>query len=303
MRARNIKPSITKNEDLADIPFEARLLFVYLPMMADAEGRLEDRPRRIHAELFPYDLDLNINQLLDFLVAAGFIIRYKLPEPLPNDNGTTSGFIWIFNFTKHQHPHKQERDSGSVIPPYDQKIHISTFNGTNSEPLPNDNGSTREESPILSPDSPILSPDSPTQPAPVVEPITIIQNGKAVTPTAEKFQQAEKVLNYFSEKIKPTSSNSAVTHKILECLSTMFDAHLLIAIDNQTHIYEVEETPDRFKKGWRSFFDVEYIKLLLSGRLKPQSAVSAPNDKNLTDAQKKVKKRLEELRNKENKHE
>ena len=33
----------------------ARLLFVGLWTIADRNGRLEDRPKRIRAELFPYD--------------------------------------------------------------------------------------------------------------------------------------------------------------------------------------------------------------------------------------------------------
>ena len=46
-RSRNIKPGFFKNEDLLDLPYEYRLLFVGLWTLADREGYLEDRPKRI----------------------------------------------------------------------------------------------------------------------------------------------------------------------------------------------------------------------------------------------------------------
>ena len=46
-RARNIKPGFFKNEFLAEMPCEVRLLFIGLWTLADREGRLEDRPKRI----------------------------------------------------------------------------------------------------------------------------------------------------------------------------------------------------------------------------------------------------------------
>ena len=48
-RSRNIKPSIMANEELAELEPLSRLLFIYLWMLADKAGRLEDRPKRIAA--------------------------------------------------------------------------------------------------------------------------------------------------------------------------------------------------------------------------------------------------------------
>ena len=39
-RARNIKPGFFRNADLAELTFEARLLFIGLWTLADSEGRL-----------------------------------------------------------------------------------------------------------------------------------------------------------------------------------------------------------------------------------------------------------------------
>src|SRR5262244_3073085 len=58
IRARNIKPGIFKNELLGAADPLLTLLFEGLWCMADREGRLEDRPLRIKAEIFPYPKNL-----------------------------------------------------------------------------------------------------------------------------------------------------------------------------------------------------------------------------------------------------
>lgn len=104
-RARNIKPGFFKNEDLAECSLAARLCFAGLWTLADRDGRLEDRPKRIKAELFAFD-NFDADPLLDELAARGFIVRYQ------NDDGR---FIQIINFVKHQTPHYSEKPS--VIKP------------------------------------------------------------------------------------------------------------------------------------------------------------------------------------------
>lgn len=104
MRARNLKPSFFKNEALAECSPLARLLFAGLWCLADREGRLEDRPKRIRAELLPYD-DGSVDDLLSELNDAGFILRYS---------AAGGRFIQVVNFTKHQYPHRKEQ--ASTIP-------------------------------------------------------------------------------------------------------------------------------------------------------------------------------------------
>lgn len=108
MRARNIKPGFFKNEDLAEIDPMGRLLFIGLWMMADREGRLEDRPRRIKMEVFPGN-NCDVDALLDDLQGRGFIIRYEVDG---------DKFIQVCNFSKHQHPHVKE--APSTIPAPDE---------------------------------------------------------------------------------------------------------------------------------------------------------------------------------------
>ena len=49
-RARNIKPGFFLNEELGVLPPLVRILFAGLWCIADRDGRLEDRPKRIKME-------------------------------------------------------------------------------------------------------------------------------------------------------------------------------------------------------------------------------------------------------------
>ena len=107
-RIRTIKPSFWKNEDLAALPFEARLLFIGLWNYADSEGRLEDRPKRLKVDILPYD-DVNIDELLILLHDGKFIFRYAA------SNGIK--LIQVINFTKHQRITGSEANQSSEIEP------------------------------------------------------------------------------------------------------------------------------------------------------------------------------------------
>jgi len=103
-RARLIKPGFFANEDLAECTPWARLCFAGLWTLADREGRLEDRPKRIKGQLFSMD-EVAIEPLLDELELHHFIMRYTDDD---------RGFIQIVEFSKHQTPH--HREPSSVIP-------------------------------------------------------------------------------------------------------------------------------------------------------------------------------------------
>ena len=79
MRARNIKPGFFKNDELAEIGPCAQLLFAGLWCMADKDGKLVDRAKRIKAEIFPYyDPKPGIEKILSELTARKFITRYSV---------------------------------------------------------------------------------------------------------------------------------------------------------------------------------------------------------------------------------
>jgi len=107
MRARNIKPDFFKNEDLAECDPLARLLFIGLWCMADKEGFIEYRPKKIGAELLPYE-SRNIEKFLEQLGTRLFIIIWCTKN---FENEKVPRFIQIPNFLKHQNPHKNEKPS------------------------------------------------------------------------------------------------------------------------------------------------------------------------------------------------
>lgn len=106
-RARNIKPSLFKNELLGVEDPLLTLLFVNLWCLADREGKLEDRPLRIKAETFPYRENIDINGYLTKLSQYGFIRRYSA-------DGVD--VIQIVKFKEHQSPHNTEK--ASSLPDY-----------------------------------------------------------------------------------------------------------------------------------------------------------------------------------------
>lgn len=119
-RARNLKPAFFKNEQLAELPFEYRLLFEGLWCLADRCGRLEDRPKRIKAEVFPYD-DVDTDKGLSELQRVGMILRYSVNE---------TAYIQILTFEKHQNPHCKEADSTIPAP----CLHSASTGNTGTSP-------------------------------------------------------------------------------------------------------------------------------------------------------------------------
>lgn len=105
-RARNIKPGFFTHDGLAELSALTRLLFVGLWTVADRAGRIEDRPKRIKAEVLPYD-DGDVDAMLQALHKAGFILRYQVGEVAA---------IQIVKWDKHQNPHIKEAESTIPAP-------------------------------------------------------------------------------------------------------------------------------------------------------------------------------------------
>lgn len=106
-RARNLKPGFFSNEELAECSVEARLCFAGLWTLADREGRLEDRPKRIKGELFRFD-SIEVEPLLNELQRRGFVQRYQIDG---------DSFIQVSRFARHQSPHYSEKPSVIKPPP------------------------------------------------------------------------------------------------------------------------------------------------------------------------------------------
>lgn len=135
-RARNIKPGFFRNEILAELDPLARLLFAGLWTIADRAGRLEDRPKRIKADVLPYDDGADIDALLDALAEKSFIARYK--------HGAAR-YIQIINFERHQNPHKNEAES--VIPAVTDTVSEPAPDGVRTPPEATKTRATTDKTP------------------------------------------------------------------------------------------------------------------------------------------------------------
>lgn len=205
-RARNIKPSLFKNEILGVADPLLTLLFASLWCLADREGRLEDRPLRIKAETFPYRDSLDVNRYLTELQRLEFICRY-----------TEGGIavIQVLQFKKHQSPHSTEK--ASELPAYDEKTSI--IHGCESltvkAPLVNS-----EVTEAKRPDSLLLIPDS----------LKTTLSGK---PDPNHANQSIEVINFLNEaagrNYKPVDANVRLIAARLKEGATVADCKAVIA--------------------------------------------------------------------------
>jgi hypothetical protein len=105
-RIRSIKSDLFMDDGLAEVSLEAHFLLAGLPCIADSEGRLEDRPRRIKAQVFPYR-DADVDRCLDELARSGYVRRYEA------DGGR---YIQVSNWERDQGPQLPERRRVRVRP-------------------------------------------------------------------------------------------------------------------------------------------------------------------------------------------
>lgn len=154
-RARNIKPAFFDNDRLGETEPLARLMFIGMWTIADFNGNLVWREKRIKAKLLPYD-DCDVVKLAINLEKSGVIRFYSNGDDV---------FCNIKGFSKHQNPHKNEREAGTEIPEFTenmaQLVDLSTLainrdkSGTSLEQY----GTDRASSLIPLPDSLNLIPE------------------------------------------------------------------------------------------------------------------------------------------------
>lgn len=108
-RTRLLKPEFFRSEDVCALPPMTRLMFAGLWTLADKDGRLLDRPRRIGVDLFPFD-DVDAADMLTQIAAVGLIVRYAADG---------KNIIQVTGFAKHQAPHFREPSLGLPEPTSD----------------------------------------------------------------------------------------------------------------------------------------------------------------------------------------
>lgn len=182
-RARNIKPAFFDNDELADNDPLGRLLFIGLWTLADCNGNLEWRAKRIKKQILAYD-DCCIESLAINLDKSGFVRFYSDGEKM---------YLNVINFEKHQNPHKNEKSKGSEIPDYCDEyrqvvdLNKLAINRDLSRGEPEDSSSNPADSLNLIPDSLNLIPDS---------------RKEAKPSSAKANNEALEIFNYWKEVMK-----------------------------------------------------------------------------------------------------
>lgn len=285
MRARNIKPGFAQNELLVKLPFETRLLFIMLPMMADCEGKLEDRPLKIKMALFPCD-DLDIDNMLSELVRYKFLTRYVQ---------VGCKYILINTFKEHQSPHINEKKKGSKIPDPEPKKDIQLNDDTSTVQVPDSDDASLSgvglspESLNLSPD--MLSPESKAAPPPSPAAIEDLQNMTLPKSNSNAVDNLS-LLHIYSDQIKFANSSSKNLFHVENCLKTHTYINIQASIGLMAEKYKHENTIERFKFGVEQFFDPSRISHILSDKFVVREQISASQD-NLSEGQTWVLEQIE----------
>lgn len=117
-RIRTIKPEAFDDEDLCALPFSHRWCYAGLWTQADRSGRMEDRPKRLKARLFPYD-NVDMDAMLTDLTKAGFILRYTVGR---------RPYLAIKPTSWEKHQYIRNNETASTIPPPEDAdvVYVST---------------------------------------------------------------------------------------------------------------------------------------------------------------------------------
>jgi len=157
-RARNIKHSFFVSEQVADNEPLGRILFIGLWTIADYKGELIWKARSIKAQLLPFD-DCDVSELAINLDKSGLVRFYS---------DGSSIYTNIPAFNKHQNPHKNEREKGSLIPAYSEEMRQAidlealAINRDKYGSKRKSSHSPPADSLILIPDPLIINPDTGT---------------------------------------------------------------------------------------------------------------------------------------------
>lgn len=203
-RSRNIKPGFFTNDVLGELPALTRLLFAGIWTLCDRDGRLEDRPKKIRAEVLPYDL-CDAEEMLMSLEKTGFIKRYE-----------ASGVrvIQVLAWEKHQNPHVKE--AASILPAPDQHQTSTMQEQCDCAPSPERAGLIPS---LLIPDSGFLATDSkgnttfaapPAEDAPAkAKAVKALKSAKERAPTAETWDAyaAAYATRYKAEPVRNATVN------------------------------------------------------------------------------------------------
>ena len=246
-RIRTIKPDFFLNEEVAELSLYARLTFIGLWTLADKEGRLEDRPKRIKAQLLPYD-DCDMDAILNELHCANahFITRYVAQDCTPN--AQKCAYIQVRNFTKHQRISGSEAQYDSRIPPPSEDNEIISQcvekenSGSNLEATWKQPGSTEET-------------HGSAQEAPWIAGIRNKERNKEEERKKNKCANAQNVPDQFERVFWPAYPNKKDKDRARKAWSKInpdeeLTGIIVDAIQNQTNEREIRLARNVFCPDW-----------------------------------------------------
>lgn len=111
MRIRSIKPEFCTDEKIGALTREARLHFILLWMAADREGVIENRPRQLAVQLYPYDEDMTNEQ---FMYLTSAVLQQSLCSVFSVEGRE---FLKVKNFKKHQSLTSWEKKCSTPVLP------------------------------------------------------------------------------------------------------------------------------------------------------------------------------------------
>lgn len=97
-----IDPEFFLDDEIAELNFQTRLLYIGLWGLADDAGVIEERIRYIKAQIFPYDdfITDDIFQMIEKLIDYRKLVRYEV---------TGRSYLFLLNFHQHQNLDKPTR--------------------------------------------------------------------------------------------------------------------------------------------------------------------------------------------------
>lgn len=247
-RARNIKPAFFDNDELADNDPLGRLLFIGLWTIADCNGNLEWRSKRVKKQLLAYD-ECCIDSLAINLDKSGFVRFYSDGDKI---------YLNVINFDKHQNPHKNEKAKGTEIPEYREEyrqaidLNKLAINRDLSGLKPDDSNSNPADSLNLIPDSLNLIPDTVTEqkPSPAKagnDVLEIFNYWKEVMKKGGTTRLNKKREKLISDRLKEGYQVDEFKTAIFNCSMSPFH---MGQNDNQTKYNDIELIcrPDKFEQ-------------------------------------------------------
>lgn len=133
-RIRSIHPNTPTDPELASVPVEARLLFIYSWTMADDAGNLDANPLGLRMALFPGDdwaTVARITEIVDMLVAGRFYTTYAVDG---------KKYLHVRNFARYQKLDHPTAPKVPLAPGQTYRYHVrkgNTFEPkTEKRPLP-----------------------------------------------------------------------------------------------------------------------------------------------------------------------